>query len=123
MDWLHISLQVLVGLGLLNVWLLRSGSETDYRGGKALTLRQEFAEYGLSDAVFFVVGALKIGSALALLAGIWLPGAVTPAAGLVVLLMLGALSMHLKIGDPWKRSVPAFLMLLMSGTLVFLTAA
>jgi len=113
-------LQIIVALGLLNVWLLRGGSATEYRGGGAQTLKEEFAEYGLPEWFFYLIGALKVGSALALLIGIWLPVLIQPAAALVVMLMLGAVSMHLKVKDPFKKMVPALLMLLMSGTIVLL---
>ncbi len=114
-------LQVVIALGLLNVWLLRAKSPTGYRGGGAASLKQEFATYGLPEWFFYLIGALKVGSALCLLAGLWYPQVVLPAAGLVVLLMLGALAMHMRVKDPLVRSLPAFLMLLMSGTLVALT--
>ena len=39
---------------------------------------------------------------------------VAPAAGVVAVLMAGALAMHVKVGDPPSKSVPATLMLLMS---------
>lgn len=113
-------LQVIVGLGLLNVWLLRAGSATDYRGGEAKTLREEFRAYGLPDVAFYVVGALKIGAGVVLLAGLWLDLPVRVAAGVVAALMVGALAMHVKVGDPARRSVPAALMLLMSGAIVLL---
>ena len=54
-------LQIIVGLGLLNVWLIRAGSATDYRGGEATTLKEEFQAYGLPDGAFYLVGAMKIG--------------------------------------------------------------
>ena len=44
-----------------------------------------------------------------------------PAVGLLVLLMLGALAMHVKVNDPPIKSLPAALMLLMSGTLLSLS--
>jgi len=45
MSWLSVTavLQLVVGLGLLNVWLVRSRSATEYRGGSATSLREEFA--------------------------------------------------------------------------------
>ena len=110
-------LQLVVALGLLNVWLLRSGRATSYRGGSAKTLRQEFSAYGLPDAAFYVVGTLKILSAVLLIAGIWYPALVLPAAAVVAVLMVGALMMHLKVKDPAIKSLPAFLMLLMSAGL------
>ena len=39
--------QIIVALGLLNVWLLRFNKPTAYRGGKAVNLPGEFAAYGL----------------------------------------------------------------------------
>lgn len=114
-------LQLIVGLGLLNVWLVRARSATSYRGGNAKNLQQEFAEYGLPPFAFYLVGALKIGAGIALIAGIWYPPAVLPAAAVVGVLMIGALAMHLKVKDPTSRSVPAFLMLLMSAALVYLS--
>ena len=106
-------LQIVVALGLLNVWLLRFNKSTQYRGKNAKNLKEEFAAYGLPEWFVYLIGALKIGSALALLAGVWFPALVLPAAALVVLLMLGALAMHLKVGDPLMKSMPAGMMLLM----------
>lgn len=110
-------LQIVVALGLLNVWLLRPGRRTAYRGGEASSLKEEFAAYGLPDFLFYLVGALKIGAAIALIAGIWNASLVLPAAALVVLLMVGALAMHAKVKDPATKSLPAFLMLIMSASL------
>ncbi len=110
-------LQVVVALGLLNVWLLRSGKATSYRGGSSRTLKQEFSAYGLPEAAFYVVGALKILSAVLLIAGLRYPALVLPAAAVVAVLMVGALVMHLKVKDPAIKSLPAFLMFLMSADL------
>jgi hypothetical protein len=106
-----IILQVAAALGLLNVWLLRFNKGTSYRGGGAGTMLEEFAAYGLPAWFAYVIGSLKIGAAFALIAGIWLPALVLPAAALICILMLGALSMHAKIGDPLKKSLPALGML------------
>ena len=114
-------LQAIVGLGLLNVWLVRARSATAYRGGEAKTLKEEFAEYGLPDAAFYVVGALKIAAGITLLAGIWVAAPVEVAAGVVAVLMLGALGMHLKVGDPLRRSLPAAIMLLMCSGILLLS--
>ena len=113
-------LQLVVGFGLLNVWLVRAKSSTAFRGGSAQSLREEFAAYGLPDWVFFVVGALKIGSGVLLIVGIWVPEVVRPAAETVAILMVGALAMHAKVRDPLTKSLPAFLMLLMAVAIVLL---
>lgn len=113
-------LQLVVGLGLLNVWLVRAKSSTAFRGGSAQSLREEFAAYGLPDWVFFLVGALKIGSGVLLIVGIWVPEVVRPAAETIAVLMVGALTMHAKVRDPLIKSLPAFLMLSMSVAIVLL---
>jgi hypothetical protein len=110
-------LQVILALGLINVWLVRSGKATAFRGGMATSLRQEFAAYGLSDAVFYLVGALKLGAAAALIGALWMPELALPAASVLAALMLGALAMHLKVKDPFLKSVPALAMLAMTTTL------
>jgi len=109
-----VLLQSVVALGLMNVWLLRFFRGTPYRGGNARNMREEFAAYGLPAWCTYLVGALKVGAALCLLAGVGVPRLVFPAALVVCVLMVGALAMHLKIGDPVKKSVPALVVLAMS---------
>lgn len=110
-------LQVIVGLGLLNVWLLRRQSSTAYRGGEAKNLQEEFATYGLPASMFYIVGGMKIICGVLLLAGLAYPPVVLPAAAVVVVLMVGAVVMHLKVGDGVLKYVPATLMLAMSGAI------
>ncbi len=111
-------LQWVVALGLVNVWLLRFNRATSYRGGQARTMREEFAAYGLPAWSLLVVGTLKIGAAVALIAGAWFPGGVLPAAAVICVLMVGALAMHWRMHDSIKKYVPAFAILVMSLTIV-----
>ena len=113
MPYLLVFLQLTVALGIMNVWLLRSGQATPFRGGDAKTLREEFAAYGLPFWFMCMVGLLKVGLAVALLAAIWLDGVAQPAAIGLGLLMVGALSMHLKVKDPVKKALPATVVLAM----------
>ena len=113
-------LQLVVGLGLLNVWIVRSRSATAYRGGDATSLREEFAVYGLPAFAFPVVGVLKVGSALVLIAGVWVDLPVQVAAAVVAALMVGAIAMHVKVGDPVTKALPATAMLAMSGAIALL---
>ncbi len=106
--------QIIVALGLVNVWVLRFGRKTAFRGGAGENLRGEFAAYGLPSWFVWLVGALKLSCAALFVAGIWFPKTVAPAAGVLIGLMLGALLMHLKVRDPLVRSVPAAFMLGMS---------
>lgn len=111
---LLVVVQVAAALGLLNVWLLRANRSTAYRGGTATNMREEFAAYGLPAWMVVVVGAVKLGAAVALIAGIWYPPIVLPAAALVCVLMLGALAMHFKIHDSPRKSAPAAGMLVLA---------
>lgn len=113
-------LQLVIALGLLNVWLIRFNRSTAYRGGSAHSMREEFAAYGLPSWSTYAVGTLKIAAAIALLVGIWVDAAVLPAALIILILMAGAISMHVKVKDSFKKSIPALSMLVMSGAVVFL---
>lgn len=120
MDMFARVLHVIVGLGLLNVWLLRARSGTSYRGGGAQTLRQEFSAYGLPTIAFYIVGALKISAGVMLLSALWLPLPERLAAIVVAGLMIGAIAMHVRVKDPVLKSVPAVLMLAMCVGIVML---
>ncbi len=112
-QWVSNILQVITGLGLLNVWTVRARSSTAYRGGAATSLKDEFAVYGLPDWTFYLVGGLKIVCGVLLIAGIWYPGIVRLPAAVVALLMVGALAMHAKVKDPVTKFLPALAVLLL----------
>jgi len=120
MSYLLIALQLIVGLGILNVWLLRSGKVTPYRGGTAHTLREEFATYGLPFWFMCTIGVLKVGLALALLAGLWIHSLTQPAAIGLGVLMLGAFTMHLKVKDPVKKALPSIALLTLCAAIALL---
>ena len=122
MEIMREVLQVIVALGLLNVWLVRAHKSTPYRGGDAVTIRDEFAAYGLPAFMMYVVGGLKVIIALMMLAGIWLQVFVLPAAAVLILLMIGAFIMHLKVKDPLIKAVPSLLMLSMAIAIVALSS-
>jgi len=106
-------LQIIVGLGLLNVWLVRPRASTAYRGGEATSLKEEFSVYGLPDWAFYVVGALKVISAILLIVGVWVQGIVQLPAAVVAVLMVGALAMHAKVKDKPSKSLPALSLLVL----------
>ncbi len=118
--YIMIALQWVVALGILNVWLFRSGKATPFRGGDAKNLREEFAAYGLPFWFMCVVGVLKVGLALALLAAIWVQSLAQPAAIGLGGLMLGAFAMHLKVKDPIKKALPAIAVLAMCAAIALL---
>lgn len=114
MDYITIFLQLFVAFGLLNVWLIRCNKKTTYRGSNACSLKDEFAAYGLPLWSFYVIGFIKISSAILLLLGLWKPFLVFPAALVVSFMMVGALCMHIKVRDSVKKSLPALIMLFCS---------
>ncbi len=94
-------------LWIYNVWFRRFDKDTGYRGGNATNMREEFEEYGLSETDMYVVGATKVTLATLMLAGLAVPRLTRPASAGLAALMLGAIGMHFKVGDPVKRAVPA----------------
>jgi len=106
--------QWIIGLGILNVWLVRSKQATAYRGGEARNMQEEFAVYGLPVSVMYAVGTVKVLLALALIAGTWFPALVQPAALAMTVLMAGAVIMHVKVKDPLLKTAPALAMLALS---------
>ena len=77
-------------------------------------MQEEFAVYGLPMWFMNVVGGLKVILALLLLASIWYASLEPVAAYGIAALMLGAVSMHFKVGDPLTKSLPAFSFLVLS---------
>jgi hypothetical protein len=111
MHYLIITLQIIVALGIMNVWLLRASRATPYRGGSAKTIREEFVVYGLPHWFMCAVGTLKVALALALLVALKVGAIAAPAALILGLLMVGAIIMHLKVKDPLSKALPASVML------------
>jgi hypothetical protein len=52
-------LQILIALGLINVWVFRFARATEYRGAGAKNMKEEFAVYGLPSWFLYVVGLSK----------------------------------------------------------------
>lgn len=107
MEYLIIALKLIVGLSILNVWLVRSNKSTAWRGGDANNIEEEFKAYGLPVWFMWVIGSVKVVLAILLLASIFYIQIEAIAAYGIAFLMLGAVSMHIKIGDPLKKSLPA----------------
>ncbi|MFN0126716.1 MAG: DoxX family protein [Verrucomicrobiales bacterium] len=120
MPYFLIALQLIVGLGILNVWLFRARKATPYRGRDSKSLREEFAAYGLPFWFMCVIGVLKVGLALALIAAIWVHSLAQPAAIGLGVLMLGAFVMHLKVKDPVQKALPSVAVLAMCAAIALL---
>ncbi|MBJ2174401.1 DoxX family protein [Aureibaculum sp. A20] len=113
MNYLIIAFQVIVGISILNVWLLQAKKPTKWRGGNATTIIEEFEAYGLSATLCYTIGFIKVTLAILLIAGIWYPMFTQPAALGLAALLSGSILMHIKIKDPLLKSFPAALFLVM----------
>jgi len=113
-------LMAVVSFTILNVWLFRFSKSTIYRGGDAVDMISEFAAYGLSTSVLYMVGAIKVLSAVLLLIGFGYSKLVKPASYVISVMMLAAIYFHYSIADQWLKSLPAALMLLSSLLIIYL---
>ena len=111
METFILVLQIIIAIGIYNVWLVRFNKKTAYRGKGAVNMKAEFKAYGLPKWFVYGIGFLKISIATLLVIGIWVPVLVQPAAIIMAILMLGAVSMHIKVSDSFKRILPSLVML------------
>jgi hypothetical protein len=114
MEVIKIAVQVIIAIGIYNVWLVRFGKATKWRGGTATDMKSEFETYGIPYRLMLVVGFLKVTLATLLVVGIWVPLLVGPASIGMTSLMTGAIAMHVKVKDPVLKSLPAFTMFSLS---------
>ena len=114
MEYAVIISKIVLFVSIINVWFFRFNKPTPYRGSGAVNMKEEFLAYGLSEAMVYMIGGLKVLAAIGLVVSIWVPVLAVPAAATMGLLMLGAIGMHLKVKDPLSRSVPALVFFLLS---------
>ena len=107
MEIIGILAQITAGLWILNVWILRFNKETEFRGGDAKNMLEEFQTYGISPPLMYLIGGTKVTLAILLIVGVWVESLTGPAAILLGLLMVGAIGMHIRVGDALKKSAPA----------------
>ena len=120
MIWIYRLCIVLLSGTIFNVWFFRFNKATAYRGGEASTLKEEFIVYGLEGPMIYLIGGVKLLACALLLLGLRFKALVRPAAITLIILMLGALAMHAKVGDPLMRSLPAALLLGLGSTIFYL---
>ena len=120
MIWIYRLCIVLVSGTIFNVWFFRFNKATAYRGGEASTLKEEFIVYGLDGPMIYLIGGVKLLACALLLFGLRFKALVRPSAITLIILMLGALAMHAKVGDPLMRSLPAALLLGLGSTIFYL---
>jgi hypothetical protein len=124
MIWTISTLQILIAIGLINVWIFRFARETKYRGASAHNMKEEFSAYGLPNWFMYVVGVLKIIIAFSMILVIFVSSLLktvsVPALGLLSLLMIGAIAMHIKVKDSLLKTTPAIFMLCVSLFTIYL---
>ena len=116
-----VILQLIISIGLINVWLLRFNKATEYRGGNAKNMNEEFMAYGLPEWSMYLVGFLKVAIAIMLIVSIWIEELLFYNLIVLAALMIAAVFMHLKVKDPIKKSYPALSILFMIALIMYLT--
>ena len=112
--YLIIALKIIVGVSILNVWLLRKNKTTKWRGGAAKTILEEFQVYGFSKSFCYFIGFLKVSLAILLLASIQFKTLTLLGALGLSILLVGSIIMHIRVKDAWYKSFPAFLFIVMN---------
>ena len=120
MKYIKIILSLIISLTILNVWLIRFDSNSIYRGGEAKNMIQEFEEYGFNENIVYIVGFLKVSSALVLLLGIYYNKLIFPAALTISLFMISAVIMHFKISDELIKFMPSSILLFSSLVIIYI---
>ena len=119
-EYIIIGLKLIVGLSILNVWLIQPNKPSKWRGGDATTITEEFSVYGLSKTFYYIVFAVKVGLAILLLVSIkYDVFSLYSSIGLAALLG-GSIAMHLKVKDALFKSFPAFLFMIMNLIIAYL---
>ena len=119
------AIKIITALGIFNVWMLRYNKITEFRGGNAKSLKEEFETYGLNLWFMSIIGSIKIVISILFIISCFseniniLYFANFYGAAIMSIIMTGAILMHLKVNDPFKKSIPAIIMLAMY-SIVFL---
>lgn len=118
MTTLAIVAQIVIALGIVNVWLFRYDRDTSYRPAGASNMKEEFSRYGLPEGATYLVGGTKLLLAALLVVGVFWTPVAAPSAALMAVLMMGAIAAHVRVGDPLRKALPATAMLLLSVVVV-----
>ena len=99
--------QVIIAVGIVNVWVLRRNEPTPWRPDGASNMVEEFEKYGLPGWVRVAVGAVKLILAALLVAGLWYPVLAAGAGALMAILMLAAVNSIVRtVTWCWQATCP-----------------
>ena len=115
---------LIISIVVLNVWIVRPNIHESFgfsfRGGEAKNLLDEFDLYGFSSEIFYLVGFLKVTTALMLLTGLKYSWMKLPAAVLMAIYMSVAFYMHYTVGDDILKFVPSGILLSLSVIIILI---
>ena len=120
-EYIIIALKIIVGISIINVWLIQPNKPSKWRWGDATTITEEFNVYGLSNTFYKIIFVIKVGLAILLLISIKYDFLTLYSSIGLAILLGGSILMHFKIKDPLFKSFPAFLFLVMNLTILYLS--
>ena len=98
-------------LGIFYAWTIGFNRESKYRPGNARNMVEEFYVYGLPRWFMYSIGGIKLALATLLILGFFYLALLKPVAGVLCLIMAGAVLMHLKIReDKLIKALPSYYM-------------
>ncbi len=103
-------IQLVIAFSVIYVWIFRFHN-----------VLKEFTSFNLSDVVRNFVGASKTALATLLITGVWYPELVLVSVCLMGAFMIAAQFFHFKIGNPFKQRLPSLMLLVLCGSVVFLS--
>ena len=112
--------QVIISLSVLKIWIINFNKPSQWRGGNAKTMKEEFEVYGLPDWCLYTVGFLKCSFSIGLIVGLWIPEIIQLSAFGIAFFMFFVIMMHIKIKDPIIKSLPEFILLILSVLIILL---
>ena len=112
--------QIFIAVAMFDVWLFRYDKPQRARGGDAKTMAEEFEVYGLPAWFRNLIRVLKLASGALMIAGVWYDQLAFVAGLSLVVLMGGAIVMHIKVRDPLYKSLPATTFFLLSAYVAYM---
>jgi hypothetical protein len=119
--YIIIALKIIVGISIINVWLIQPNKPSKWRGGDATTIIEEFNVYGLSKTFYNIIFVVKVGLAVLLLVSIKYDFLTLYSSLGLATLLLGSIAMHFKVKDALFKSFPAFLFMAMNLVIAYLS--
>ena len=102
MEKILILSQLVVAISVIIVWVFRREN-----------IIVEFEQYGISDIIRNIVGALKISLATILILGIWYNEFLILSSLGMAFLMICAQYFHIKVRNPFKKFIPSLCLLIL----------